>query len=154
MTTKTETTEFTITRTFDAPRQLVWDAWTDPDQISKWFGPKGLHTPRDTVEVDLRPGGAWRATMVHDETAERYDATFEYREIDEPNKLVLQAARPDNPDTRKKADGSFITVTFEETDGKTLMTFFAEGVTQTELDMGVVGGWTTSFEKIDAVVAA
>lgn len=150
MTTMSDTSEFTITRTFDAPKTAVWAAWTDPDQISKWFGPKGLHTPRDTVEVDLRPGGTWKATMVHDETAERYDATFEYREIDEPNKLVIQASRPDD---RHNLDGSLITVTFDETDGKTLMTFFAENVTKMETDMGVVEGWTTSFEKIDAVVA-
>jgi uncharacterized protein YndB with AHSA1/START domain len=150
MTTKTDTSEFTITRTFDAPKEAVWAAWTDPDQVSKWFGPKGLHTPRETVRVDLRPGGEWAATMVHDETGEEYPALFEYREIDEPNRLVIKAARPDK---RDEVDGSLITVTFEETDGKTLMTFFATDVTKTELDMGVVGGWTTSFEKIDAVVA-
>jgi uncharacterized protein YndB with AHSA1/START domain len=150
MTTMTDTSEFTITRTFDAPRQLVWDAWTQPEQISKWFGPKGLHTPLDTVRVDLRVGGKWDATMVHDGTAERYDATFEYREIDEPSRLVLRASRPVD---RHNTDGSLITVTFVETDGKTEMTFHATEVGQAELDLGVIDGWTTSFEKIDAAVA-
>jgi uncharacterized protein YndB with AHSA1/START domain len=150
MTTMAQTSEFTITRTFDAPKEAVWAAWTDPDQICKWFGPKGLHTPRDTVEVDLRPGGIWKATMVGDDTGTEYPATFEYREIDEPNKLVLKASRPDD---RHKLDGAVCTITFEETDGKTLMTFFATEVGQQEIDLGVVGGWTTSFEKIDAVVA-
>lgn len=51
------TREFTITRVFDAPRELVFRAWTDPEQLTRWFGPRGVTTPRSSIETDVRPGG-------------------------------------------------------------------------------------------------
>jgi uncharacterized protein YndB with AHSA1/START domain len=59
--------EFTITRVFDAPRELVWRAWTDPEHMSRWFGPHGFTTPLATVTMDVRPGGTFEFTMVSDD---------------------------------------------------------------------------------------
>lgn len=53
--------ELVITRFFDAPREMVWDAWTDPEQIVKWWGPHGFTLTVD--EMDVRPGGVWKSTM-------------------------------------------------------------------------------------------
>ena len=55
---------FTITRIFDAPRAEIWRAWTDPDEAAAWWHPRGLETPRESVELDVRPGGRYRYTMV------------------------------------------------------------------------------------------
>jgi uncharacterized protein YndB with AHSA1/START domain len=54
--------EIVITRLVDAPRTLVFDAWTDPDQLPAWFGPEGFAI--ETKEIDLRPGGQWRFDMI------------------------------------------------------------------------------------------
>src|SRR3954462_96213 len=53
-----------IERELDAPRELVWKVWTDPDEIAKWWGPEHFTTPREKIDYDLRPGGAARLTMV------------------------------------------------------------------------------------------
>ena len=53
----------TITRVFDAPRELVFKAWTEPAQFAEWFGGRGATIPLESVEMDVRPGGTWRATM-------------------------------------------------------------------------------------------
>ena len=58
--------EFTITRVFDAPRELVWKAWTDPEQVARWYGPRGFSTPRSTITMDVRRGGTFALTMVDD----------------------------------------------------------------------------------------
>lgn len=56
-----------IEREFDAPRHLVWKAFTDPDELAAWFGPDGYTVPRDTVDLDVRPGGHWHLDMVADD---------------------------------------------------------------------------------------
>ena len=48
--------EIEFARTYAAPRELVWDAWTDPDQMAQWWGPRGVTTPRESIEVDPAPG--------------------------------------------------------------------------------------------------
>jgi uncharacterized protein YndB with AHSA1/START domain len=67
MTESTTTQELVINRIFGAPRELVYRAFTDPDQPAQWFGPLGFSVPRDTVDVDPRPGGYQRFTMVSDD---------------------------------------------------------------------------------------
>jgi uncharacterized protein YndB with AHSA1/START domain len=71
-------------RTFDAPRELVWEAFTDPDRVSRWWGPRGTTTT--VVEMDVRPGGAWRYVS---HAPDRDDGAFfgEYLEIDPPRKF-------------------------------------------------------------------
>ena len=71
-------------RTYAAPRQLVWDAWTDPDQIAQWWGPRGISTPRESIELDLRPGGRMRFDMVDDATGARYPNSGTMIEVDPP----------------------------------------------------------------------
>jgi uncharacterized protein YndB with AHSA1/START domain len=79
------TTELHIERVFDVPRELVWKAFTDPDQVAAWFGPVGYSVPRDSVEIDLSVGGHQRFTMVPTTRAPR------------------PAARPTVPSTRSSS---------------------------------------------------
>ena len=80
--------ELEFVRTYPAPRQLVWDAWTDPDQIAQWWGPRGISTPRESIELDLRPGGHMRFDMVDDATGQRYPNSGTVLEIDPPSRIV------------------------------------------------------------------
>jgi uncharacterized protein YndB with AHSA1/START domain len=80
--------ELDFVRTYAAPRQLVWDAWTDPDQMALWWGPRGITTPRESIEMDLRPGGRLSFEMVDDATGERYPNSGTLLEVDPPARLV------------------------------------------------------------------
>ncbi|WP_203757061.1 SRPBCC family protein [Cellulomonas chitinilytica] len=80
--------ELHLVRTYPAPRQLVWDAWTDPDQLAQWWGPRGVSTPRESIELDLRPGGRIRFDMVDDATGARYPNSGTVLEVDPPARLV------------------------------------------------------------------
>ena len=94
-----EQREYTATRTFDAPRELVFKAWTEPEQFAKWWGgAQGASTPLDTVRLDARPGGEWRAvTRMADGSAE-YPFFGVYREVDPPERLVFTLRNSPEPD--------------------------------------------------------
>jgi uncharacterized protein YndB with AHSA1/START domain len=79
--------KLTITREFDAPREVVWNAITDPDQVAQWFGPEGFETPRETVEIELRVGGRYELSMVRD--GAHHPVRYEVTELDPPRLLVL-----------------------------------------------------------------
>jgi uncharacterized protein YndB with AHSA1/START domain len=79
----------TITRVFDAPRQLVWKEWTEPWRFADWFGGPGVEVPLSSVSIDLVPGGAWAATT--SSFPERRDTRWEgeYVEVIEPERLAF-----------------------------------------------------------------
>jgi len=78
--------EIVISRVFDAPRDVVWDAWTDPKQVVQWWGPQGFTT---TIhEMDVRPGGAWRHTM-HGPDGANYPGKSVFSEVVKPERIVL-----------------------------------------------------------------
>ena len=86
----------TIKRIFDAPRELVWREWTEPDRFADWFGGPQSEVPLSTVSMDVRPGGAWRATMFADPGRREIQWKGEYREVAEPERLVFTVT--DQPD--------------------------------------------------------
>ena len=110
--------ELVITRDFDAPRELVWAAWNDPEHAKRW-GPAGFTTP--VREMDLRPGGAWRAVMISPEGRE-YRQHGVVREVVPPERLAFTFAWDDHPE-----EEMYIEVTFAEHRGKTRMTFRQTG---------------------------
>jgi uncharacterized protein YndB with AHSA1/START domain len=122
---ETATTEgIHITRTFDAPRELVFRAWTEPAQFAAWFGTTSMNVPVESVTMDLRPGGAWTALMVPGEGQE-IPWRGVYREVVEPERIVFTLSDRDLP-----ADdpGEIVTVTFDDLgDGRTEMTFTQVG---------------------------
>ncbi len=105
--------EITTSRVFDAPRELVWKAWTEPDQVTQWWGPNGFTT---TIhEMDVRPGGVWRFIM-HGPDGVDYPNKIVYIEIVNPERLVYNHSDEGKP-------GYFhVTVTFEEQGKKTKIT--------------------------------
>ena len=78
-----------IVRIFDAPRELVFKAWTEPERFVTWFGEHGSSVPLDRVSMDPRPGGAWSAIMIHG--PERVELPFSgrFREVVEPERVVM-----------------------------------------------------------------
>ncbi|MEE1929679.1 SRPBCC domain-containing protein [Streptomyces sp. TRM 70351] len=135
---------FTITRMLDAPRDLVWRAWTEPDEMARWFHPRGATTPREEVHVDLRVGGRYGYVMVADGTGERVSTGGTYLEIDEPGRLVFTWGHPD-----AAADASpVITLTFADLGAKTEMTFRLQGAPGQAGDGFMHDGWTSALDVL------
>jgi uncharacterized protein YndB with AHSA1/START domain len=82
-------TQVEVTRTFDAPRTQVYNAWTDPDQIIQWWGPEHFEVPRDSVDVDVRPGGRFDLTMIDSASGQEYPVRQEIVEATPPELLVM-----------------------------------------------------------------
>jgi uncharacterized protein YndB with AHSA1/START domain len=136
--------ELEFTRTYEAPRELVWDAWTDPDQLAQWWGPRGINTPRESIELDLRPGGRMAFDIVDDATGARYPNSGTILEVEPPARLVWS--------DDGFADGSgkgTATVTFTEVDASTttltlrLVADFSDTVRA-----GAEQGWGTQLDKL------
>jgi uncharacterized protein YndB with AHSA1/START domain len=84
----TQTAELLITRIFDAPPDLVFQCMTEPEHLTKFWGPVGMSTPIETIVVDLRVGGAFETTMVNDATGDSYTSRAVYTEITRPELLA------------------------------------------------------------------
>ncbi|MGF1609822.1 MAG: SRPBCC domain-containing protein [Kiloniellales bacterium] len=107
--------EIVLTRLFDAPRELVFEAWSDPAQLAQWWGPDGFTTTTHTM--DLRPGGVWRFVM-HGPDGRDYPNKVTYIEVERPSRLVYrQGGEEDLEDIQ-----FHVTVTFEAQGGKTKVT--------------------------------
>jgi uncharacterized protein YndB with AHSA1/START domain len=156
------TREFVISRTFDAPRDLVWKVHTEADHLKQWFGPKGFTMP--TCTLDLRPGGIFHYCLKTPDGVEMW-GKWTFREIVAPERLVVVVSFSDKdggitrhpfaPDWPRETLG---TTTFTETDGKTTITvrWIAINATEAELktfDAGFDGmnqGWTGTMDQLDA----
>jgi uncharacterized protein YndB with AHSA1/START domain len=133
--------ELVITRVFDAPRELVWRAWTDPAAAVKWWGPKGFTVP--DYKTDSRPGGAWRVCMRSPEGEDHW-AHGVYREIVEPERLVYTWVWE-----KGARDEKLVTVTFAE-DGptKTKLTLHQAAFETVEDRDEHREGWTESLDRL------
>lgn len=106
--------ELVVTRSFDAPARIVFEAWTKPELFKRWWAPKSMGVPILSCEMDVRVGGRYRLEFGHD--ASKSFAFFgKYVEVI-PNARLAWT-------NEESADGAVSTVTFEEKDGKTLLTF-------------------------------
>jgi uncharacterized protein YndB with AHSA1/START domain len=139
--------ELTIKRTFDAPRALVWEAWTDPRHLAMWWGPQGFTNP--VCEVDARPGGVLRIVMRGPDGTD-YPMRGVFREVIEPERLVFTNF-PVDADDRPLIDG-VATVTFAERDGKTEMTLHTSAVglvpSAAKMIAGMGVGWSQSIDRL------
>jgi uncharacterized protein YndB with AHSA1/START domain len=81
--------DLSITRVFDAPRDRVWREWTDPEAFADWYGGAEAEVPVSSVSIDLREGGAWKATMFAGPENQQIDWRGEYREVVEPERLAF-----------------------------------------------------------------
>ena len=133
--------EITITRVFDASRELVWDAWTKPEQLAGWWGKRGWTTPPSTVTMDVRPGGAFRLNSVSDQDGTEMPLEAVYREVVEPERLVF--ARTDLP------AGALAVVTFRDLgDGRTEMVFHTTIEASDQIRRAAAGGLASAFDRL------
>lgn len=142
--------EIVITRVLSAPRELAWEAWTNPKHVSHWWGPRGFTTT--THEIAMKPGGAWRFVM-HGPDGTNYDNLIVYSDIVKPERLVYLhgSGQPDDP-------AQFhVTVTFEAMGEKTKVTLrsiFATPEQRAEvLKFGAVEGGKQTLERLDEHLA-
>jgi len=141
-----------LTRVFNAPRDLVFKAWTDPEQMAKWWGPDGFTNP--VCELDARPGGKIRIDMrAPDGTI--FPMTGTFYDVEEPTRLVFSQVAADH-DGNALLKGHTV-VTFEDQGEKTKVTVrsSAIGIAPVAADMlkGMEMGWTQSLVRLDALVS-
>jgi uncharacterized protein YndB with AHSA1/START domain len=134
--------ELVITRVIDAPRALVFKAWTQPEQVARWWGPKGYTTI--SCQMDIRPGGAYRVCMRSPQGVDHWKQGV-YREIAPPERIVFTFAWEDAKG--KPGHELLTTVTFVEQDGKTKLTLHQVNFETTERRDDHRGGWTSCLER-------
>lgn len=132
-----------LTRLIKATRGCVFAAWTKPGQIKQWFGPSSCHMLN--AKVDLRVGGAYRFRVFNEEFGEM-DVHGEYREIEEPSKLVYTWRWEDDPDWRNME--SLVTVELLEKDGQTEVRVTHEGFPSDESAHNHEQGWKGALDKL------
>jgi uncharacterized protein YndB with AHSA1/START domain len=141
--------ELVITRTLDAPRTLVFEAWTQPERLKQWWGPRGFTLP--ACDLDLRPGGAYRFHMRSPEGTDHWSQGV-FREIVPPERLVMAGCwvdalgKPKGPET-------VVTITLEDDGGRTRLTLHQTGFESVTARDEHRSGWSSSFECLAEYIA-
>jgi uncharacterized protein YndB with AHSA1/START domain len=142
-------TEIAVSRTFQAPRDLVFQAWTDPDQLTVWWGPEHFTVPRESVNVDLRPGGRYELTMI-DPSGKEYPVRQVIREVDPPSMLVLfHEPMPDFG----MLEAITTRVEFHE-DGDHTRVDITSGPYDAEMGPNAGKGWEQMLDKLASLLSA
>jgi uncharacterized protein YndB with AHSA1/START domain len=139
--------EFTTTRILDAPRELVWQAWTDPEQLARWWGPRGLTTPVETVELDPRPGGAFRLTMVSEKDGTEFPTEMEFREVEEPERIVY------GWDAQRGLGAGEVTVILKDLGDKTEMITHYAGYGTDAIRKAAEAGWASQVDRLEELLS-
>ncbi|HJT15786.1 MAG TPA: SRPBCC family protein [Thermoanaerobaculia bacterium] len=155
---------FEISRTFDAPRSLVWKAWTEPDRLAQWFGPKGAKVVHSNN--DLRPGGVYHYGMEME--GNRIWGKWVYREISEPHRLVFISSFSDenggigrHPMSADWPRETLSTILFDEKNGKTTVTVKWVPINATDIERktfreakpSMTGGWGGTLASLESYLA-
>ena len=136
-----------LTHRFHAPRDLVFEMWTDPEHLVQWWGPEGVHIPES--EIDVRVGGKWRTVMRNKDGGDHIVSGV-YKEITPPSKLVftwgweISGAREHQ---------STVTVEFIETQDGTIVNLHQALLTSQEDRDNHVSGWTSSLVCLEQALA-
>lgn len=144
---RTSDCELVISRTFDAPARIVFEAWTTPELMKQWWVPKSMGMELLSCEQDVRVGGAYR--FVFRPGASGLIAFHgKYLEVVPPSRLVWT--------NEESTDGSVTTVTFEEQDGKTLLVMRERYPSKEALEAnaGAADGASESFDQLDELLVA
>jgi uncharacterized protein YndB with AHSA1/START domain len=140
--------EVQITRVFEAPRERVFRAWTDPDGVAAWYGPEHFDTPRDRIHIDLRVGGRFELTMVQRDDGAEFAIGFDIIEVVEPELIVL---RSDPMPELGMHEPTITRVELHDHGAKTRMTLtdgpYPAGGGHAET------GWNSAFEKLATLIA-
>ena len=126
------TRRISITRVFNAPREEVWRAWTEPERIAQWWGKRGWSTPVSSVELDVRPGGVFRLNSINDEDGREMPMDAVYTEVVKPERLAFGTT----------------SVTFVDLgDGRTEMQF--EATVSADVAAAAAGGLASAFDRLE-----
>jgi uncharacterized protein YndB with AHSA1/START domain len=145
--TATAQHELVISRIFDAPRELVFRAWSKPEHMVRWLGPKDWTAPSCTM--DFRPGGAYRACIRSPEGNENWMRGI-YREIVEPERLVFTFSWEKEGEMGRE---NMVTITFAKQGEKTRMTFRQAFFETIENRDSHHSGWSESFDRLEQYLA-
>jgi len=142
---RTSDREMVVTRIFDAPARIVFKAWTTPELFMRWWAPQSLGVPLRSCKMDVRTGGSYRLEFGQDE-ASSFAFFGKYIEVI-PNARLVWTNEED-------ADGAVTTVTFEEQDGRTLLTLHELYPSKAALEAMEGGMLPEQFEQLDKLLAA
>jgi uncharacterized protein YndB with AHSA1/START domain len=159
--TASEVERMIVTRVFDAPRELVWKAWTEPKYVMQWWGPKGFTAP--VCKMDVRVGGKSLLCMKSPDGQEGWNA-IEYHEIVPYEKIVSSMYFSDAEGNRidpeqlgiedEAIEGAYDVTLFEDLgDGRTKLTQIGNEPMESARDSGQLEGWIETLDKVAAVVA-
>ena len=136
-----------ITRVFDAPRERVFKAWTDPDEVAAWYGPEHMDTPRERINIDLRVGRRYELTMVERGGGAEFTIVYEIIELAEPKLIVLRSEPMPEMGMHEPV---VLRVEFHDHGEKTRMTLsdgpYPSGRGHAE------AGWNAALDKLAALV--
>lgn len=145
--TATSTGELIITRTYDAPRQLVFECMVTPAHLTHFWGPVGVSTPIEKIKVELQPGGSFDTVMVNDADGSEYPTHGVYVEIDEPSKLVWSEPGVEG--------GMTTSVTFTDLgDDRTEVTIHQTNVPEMHRSPEAQAGFNSSLDRFAAYIAS
>lgn len=142
---RTSERELVVTRTVDAPAHLVFEAWTKAELFRRWWVPKSLGLNLASCELDARVGGQYRLVFLHEGAEMAFFGT--YLEVTPPSRLVWTNDEGD-------AGQTVTTVTFEETDGRTLLTIHDLYPSAEAVDLGATGAMPEVLDQLDELLAS
>lgn len=156
-----ETERMVVTRVFDAPREVVWKAWTDPEYVMQWWGPQGFTA--SVCKIDFRQGGKFLCCMRTPDGQDFWNAG-EYHEIVPHEKIVSSLYFSDSEGKKvepahygiehEAIEDAHDVVTFEDLgNGQTKLTFIGNETMENAIKSGQVEGWHQILDKVAAVVA-
>ncbi len=144
---RTSERELVVTRIFNGPARIVFEAWTRPELMKRWWAPRSIGVPLLLCEMDVRTGGSYRLEFGHD-ASQSMAFVGRYLEVLPPSRLVWT--------NEEEEGGAVTTVTFEERDGRTLLTVHELYPSKEALDAGhgAEEGLPEQFEQLDELLAA
>ncbi len=148
MTTDKPELELTISRIFDAPRELVFAAWTEPHHLAQWSGPEGFTSQQDYFSAT--PGGKYRVCVIEPNGTEHW-MRGTYQEVVAPERLVYTHLW--EQDAGGTSPLTLVTVTFADEAGKTRMVLRQTGFASETSRDNHIGGWSSSLNDLDAYLA-
>ncbi len=155
-----QTERMVVTRVFDAPRELVWKAWTDPEYVMQWWGPKGFSSP--VCKIDFRVGGKFLCCMRTPDGQDFWNGG-EYHEIVPQEKIVYSMYFSDSEGNKvepeqlgiehEAIDGAYDQVLFEDLgNGQTRLTLIGNETMESAKESGQLEGWSQILDKVAAVI--
>lgn len=141
--------ELTIMRAFNAPRALVWRAFTEPEHLMQWWGP--THHPATHLSMDIRPGGVWRNCLRSVETGKELWQHGVFHEVVAPERLVFSFVWEEEGE---RGIENFVTITFADQGPKTLLTLHQAPFQSGDECDGHGEGWGSSFDRLSLFLEA